>query len=118
MKYEIIDTSSAFVPIGRLFVAVKNKSDDENKFLRECLVLDEYAISGEENNPIELRLFSEEQVMIFQDLDNSGKKSTYMPMLKKISKAFILPHAPESAGGSYLVLGTSDVFYINWHRES
>jgi hypothetical protein len=118
MKYEIINTSSVFVPIGRLFVAVENKCDDKTSSLKECLMIDEYAISDGENNPMELGSFSEEPIMISQDLENSGKKSLYIPMLKNISKAYILPHAPESAGGSYRVLDTNNVFYINWLRES
>ena len=113
MKCEIIDTSSAFVPIGRIFIGVQRNCDDENQFLKTCLELDEYAISGGESSQIELSSFSEEVKSMLQDIDNSAKESIYLPMINSVIKVFILPHATESAGGSYLAWCTNDIFYIN-----
>ncbi|OUL56488.1 hypothetical protein [Pseudoalteromonas ulvae] len=118
MKIEEIDTSSAYVPIGRLFIVTQQICENEELFLAECLKKDDISIAVEERVVIELNDFSDSIKLMIQDLENSKMKSRYISTIQNIVSVTGLSHDPASAGGSFLIKCLNGIYYINWHRES
>jgi hypothetical protein len=118
MQIETIDTSSDFVPFGRLFIATQNVCGNGNVFLNACLESDEFSSPMQERVEVELNQILGDIGLIIQDLENSKKESKLITKLRNINSACSLSHDPKSAGGSFLIRCLNGLFYINWHRES
>ena len=118
MEYEIIDTSSVYVPLGYLFIAVEKRGIDESLFISKCLEKDDFSISAEEVNEIEIEEMLENIECLLDDLERSKMKSNIISKIKNIVTVGNLPHKLESWGGSFFIVCEENIFYINWQRES
>ena len=118
MEYEIIDTSSVYVPLGYLFIAVDRNGVDEDFFISKCLEKDNFSIPVEEIKEIKNSDMLENIQCIFDDLEKSEMKSNIISKIKNIVFVGDLSHNLASAGGSFFVVCVKNIFYINWQRES
>lgn len=118
MKFEVIDTSSVYAPIGHLFVAIQENCDDDFQFLLECFEKDGFSFHSHEKVEVKCAEVLSAITLIKKDLFSAKKESKLIHGIENIMSAAALPHNPSSSGNSFLIRCKASVFYINWYRES
>lgn len=118
MIFEAINTSSASVPIGFLFIAAEECGGDENSYLTKCLEKNNFSVPVGERIEVTLSEMLITIKLISKYLINSklGKQAyfnctKYCECNRAITRSRV-------SGRFFLIRCLNCVFYINWYRES